>query len=103
MNYETINYPLELNRREKRLQFFRKKLGEGLESSTEIEDISHLLDKYSLLLAKLYNLASAKRSSANTDINPAEQETWAQLLDLERQLNNYFANYRLFTTAAEIL
>ncbi len=102
MDTKTINYPLELNRREKRLSFFRENLlkatsrREPLPESVR-EEISSHLDKYSLLLSKIYRSATSEtqNTSAAAPTDTGSEQAWNTLMEVERKLNNCFSDARL--------
>lgn len=97
MDNININYAVELGRREKRLKFFRNKISNERTTVMNHEEVSIALDKYALLISKLFTVASSRFAKDKTGDNAIEKETWDQLIDLDRQLDNFFSNHRLLT------
>ncbi len=102
MNTMPINYPLELNRREKRLAYFRTNLLKSNAPEKLREEIVSHLDKYSLLISKLYHSALEESKIQATSEQPVfkkedPQQTWVDLWEVERQLNYCFSDARLLT------
>jgi hypothetical protein len=88
----TINFPLELSRREKRLRQWSTLFDTGDKMpSTEHEELRGLLTTYGLLIDKVAALITLNQPEILA-------EHWQRLLETERNLTTAFESRRLATS-----
>ncbi len=87
----TSDLPMELGTRQKRVAYWRENFPKNTSNPVFLREADELLDKFSLLLAKLV------KEKTEEDIN----STFAEVQALERELTQLFDYSRLKTTVKE--